>query len=318
MENNSRDSLSWLHGLDEYLLYKQSPAQEYVHEFISMNYSEDPYPALKRLIILAHEQKDLDSQSFQRSISFFLHAFAAIATDSTKELDIVEWTKISQLMFPEENLFIKLNRYFKYYEEDAAITDAFSRSQIKSKTWMIDELLKLQPKYNNIVVIAAWFGQLIDAFDGKIKFKSARCIDLDRESCVISDTVFNAKQLKNYKIKAICADVNAVELHKNGYEWDVENFNEHKVYKEKFLPDLIINTSSEHMNDDWFNKLRFKQLDSDPIVAIQSNNLFEIDEHINCVHSVDHMKKKFPMKEILFEGELQLKGYKRFMLIGKP
>jgi hypothetical protein len=72
------------------------------------------------------------------------------------------------------------------------------------------------------------------------------------------------------------------------------------------------------MNEDWFNKLRFKQLDSNPIVAIQSNNLFEVPEHVNCVHSVDHMKKKFPMKEILFEAELQLKGYKRFMLIGRP
>jgi hypothetical protein len=30
------------------------------------------------------------------------------------------------------------------------------------------------------------------------------------------------------------------------------------------------------------------------------------------------MKKKFPMREIYYEGELQLKGYKRVMLIGKP
>jgi len=288
-----------------------------VHEFISMNYSEDPYPALKRLIVTAHEQPSLDEQTFQRAITFFLQAFAAIATDSDKELNIVEWTRISQLIHPDENLFTKLNRYFKYYEEDGSIADAFSRSQIKSKTWMIDELLKIQPKYNNVLVIGAWFGQLIDAFDGKIKFKAARCVDLDRESCVISDTVFNAKTLKNYKVKAICTDINTAKLYKTGYEWDVENFKDQKVFKEKFLPDLIINTSSEHMDENWFHQLRFKQMSSDPIVAIQSNNLFDIPEHVNCVHSVDHMKKKFPMKEILFEGELQLKGYKRFMLIGR-
>jgi hypothetical protein len=52
-------------------------------------------------------------------------------------------------------------------------------------------------------------------------------------------------------------------------------------------------------------------------VAIQSNNLFDIPEHVNCVHSVDHMMKKFPMREVLFAGELQLKGYKRVMLIGR-
>ena len=69
--------------------------------------------------------------------------------------------------------------------------------------------------------------------------------------------------------------------------------------------------------EDWFHQIRFKKLDSNPIVAIQSNNMFDIEEHVNCVHSVDHMKKKFPMSEVLYEGELQLKGYKRFMLIGK-
>ena len=30
------------------------------------------------------------------------------------------------------------------------------------------------------------------------------------------------------------------------------------------------------------------------------------------------MKKIFPMEEVLYEGELQLKGYKRVMLIGRP
>ena len=54
------------------------------------------------------------------------------------------------------------------------------------------------------------------------------------------------------------------------------------------------------------------------MIAIQSNNMFDGDGHINCVHSVDHMKKKFPMKEVLYEGELQLKGYKRVMIIGRP
>jgi hypothetical protein len=116
----------------------------------------------------------------------------------------------------------------------------------------------------------------------------------------------------------VCADINNLTLHKNGYEWKIENFKDNKTYSEKFLPDLIINTSSEHMTEEWFNQLRFKQIESNPIVAIQSNNLLSGDGHINCVHSIDHMKKKFPMKEILYEGELQLKGYKRVMLIGRP
>ena len=92
-----------------------------------------------------------------------------------------------------------------------------------------------------------------------------------------------------------------------------------QLYKiEKFTPDLIINTSTEHMTEEWYHQIRFKEMESNPIVAIQSNNMFDGEGHVNCVHSIDHMKKKFPMKEILFEGELQLKGYKRVMLIGRP
>jgi hypothetical protein len=145
-----------------------------------------------------------------------------------------------------------------------------------------------------------------------------RIVEVDKSACETSDYIFNLSNLENYKVKSVFADINNLTLHKNGYEWEVRNFREETGYNEKFLPNLIINTSAEHMSEEWYNQIRFKNIESNPIVAIQSNNLFDIPEHINCVHSVDHMKKKFPMREILFEGELQLKGYKRVMLIGRP
>jgi hypothetical protein len=166
--------------------------------------------------------------------------------------------------------------------------------------------------------VAGWFGQLKMVYDKRLTYAKMRIAELDRTACETSDYIFNLSNLENYKVKAVNANINELTLHKNGYEWDVENFKEGTEYSEKFLPDLIINTSAEHMTEEWFHQIRFKELESNPIVAIQSNNLFEIPEHVNCVHSVDHMKKKFPMKEILFEGELQLKGYKRVMLIGRP
>ena len=170
----------------------------------------------------------------------------------------------------------------------------------------------------DVAVFAGWFGQLTMIFRQQLTYHSMRIVELDAGACRASDYVFNLANLTEYKIKSVCADINGLTLHKNGYEWPVENFKESTSYTEKFLPNLIINTSAEHMTEEWFHQLRFKQLDSDPIVAIQSNNLFDIPEHVNCVHSVDHMKKKFPMSKVLFAGELQLKGYKRVMLIGRP
>lgn len=237
--------------------------------------------------------------------------------------DFAEVTVKTQLakldrQFPDDKIFRSIMSYLKLNLDSLALQDAFSRSQIKSKIWLVQELAHVQAHYKQVAVLAGWFGQIKSIYEQQLAYGKMRVVELDRSACEISDHVFNASNLEDHKVKAVCADINQLTLHKNGYEWPVENFKESTSYTEKFLPDLIVNTSSEHMTEEWFHQLRFKQLDSDPIVAIQSNNLFDIPEHVNCVHSVDHMKKKFPMREVLFAGELQLKGYKRVMLIGRP
>lgn len=229
------------------------------------------------------------------------------------------YVKILYMKARYSNSLIRaINDYIKKGYDQKIIHDAMSRSQMKSKIWLVDELVKIKPVFDNVVVMAGWFGQLKFIFDNKLTFDKMRIVELDKMACEVSDYVFNLPELENYKVKSVCTDINNLTLHKNGYEWTVENLKENTGYEEKFLPNLIINTSAEHMTEEWYNQIRFKEMESNPIVAIQSNNLFDIPEHINCVHSVDHMKKKFPMKEILFEGELQLKGYKRVMLIGRP
>ena len=224
---------------------------------------------------------------------------------------------------PSDKIFRGINNYLKDKNDPAVIQDAMSRSQMKSKIWLIDELAKIKDTlpsgcFYNVLILAGWFGQLRSIYDKKLTYRKMRFLDIDRSACQTSDYIFNLADLENYKVKAVCADITQLNLHKNGYEWSVENFKEGTSYNEKFLPDLIINTSAEHMTEEWFHQIRFKELESNPIIALQSNNMFDGEGHINCVHSIDHMKKKFPMKEILFEGELQLKGYKRVMLIGRP
>jgi hypothetical protein len=234
--------------------------------------------------------------------------------------EFVVKTRLAKLdkKFPDDKIFRGIMSYLKLNLDSIALHDAFSRSQIKSKIWLIEELSKIDANYNNVLIMAGWFGQLKSIYDKKLTYRKMRIAEMDKSACEVSDYIFNLSNLENYKVKAVNTNINELTLHKNGYEWVVENFKEGTKYSEKFLPDLIINTSAEHMTDEWYKQIRFKEMASNPIVAIQSNNLFDIPEHINCVHSVDHMKKKFPMREILFEGELQLKGYKRVMLIGRP
>jgi hypothetical protein len=242
----------------------------------------------------------------------------AFGTDNMEQALLASYVRIISKRNPNDKIFRGINNYLKENTQGSAIQDAMSRSQMRSKIWLVEQLALINSNYTNVAVMAGWFGQIKTIYDKRLTYSKMRVVELDRKACETSDYVFNISNLENYKVKAVCADINGLTLHKNGYEWSVENFRDGTEYSEKFLPDLIINTSAEHMTEEWFHQLRFKQLDSDPVVAIQSNNLFDIPEHVNCVHSVDHMQKKFPMREILFAGELQLKGYKRVMLIGRP
>ena len=253
----------------------------------------------------------------------FIRDFVKILDSEDHEKAILEYCiKNLSNVDNKDKIFRSIFDYKKKVDNDD-IYDAFSRSQVKSKIWLVDELENVrqklpEPVYKHVAIFAGWYGQLKSIYDKKLTYRKIRNIEMDRNACEASDYIFNLSELENYKVKAVNANINELTLHKNGYEWDVENFKDGTKYSEKFLPDLIINTSAEHMTEEWFHQIRFKELESNPIVAIQSNNLFDIPEHINCVHSVDHMKKKFPMREILFQGELQLKGYKRVMLIGRP
>ena len=253
----------------------------------------------------------------------FLRDFVRILDSDDRETAILEYCiKHLGKQDTQDKIFRSIADYKKKVKGEA-IYDLMSRSQIKSKIWLVEELENVRqslsnPVYKQVMVMAGWFGQIKTIYDKKLTYRKMRIVELDREACKTSDYIFNLAELEDHKVKAVCADINDLTLHKNGYEWRVENFKESTSYAEKFLPDLIINTSAEHMTEEWFHQLRFKQLEGDPVVAIQSNNLFDIPEHVNCVHSVDHMQKKFPMREVLFAGELQLKGYKRVMLIGRP
>jgi hypothetical protein len=235
-----------------------------------------------------------------------------------KEALLAAYIRIINRKNPSDKIFRAIGNYIKENNSSEVMQDAMSRSQIRSKIWLVEELAKIQSHFNHVAIMAGWFGQLCAIYDKKLTYKKIRIVELDKQACELSDYSFNLSNLENYKIKSVHADISKLTLYKNGYEWAVENFKENTKYNEKFLPDLIINTSAEHMTEEWFQQLRFKELESNPIVAIQSNNMFDGEGHVNCVHSIDHMKKKFPMKEILFEGELQLKGYKRVMLIGRP
>lgn len=80
--------------------------------------------------------------------------------------------------------------------------------------------------------------------------------------------------------------------------------------------DLVINTSSEHMPD-MKDLISIKKYKRDTLFAIQSNNMFHIDDHINCVNSRYELIEKTGLSDIKYSGKLKMSnGYERYMVIG--
>jgi hypothetical protein len=283
MSESSLGPVHWLHGLEDYFEFtKDTESKKYVEFILKLVYANNP-------VIATTETGSMEE---------FVYALRKFATAPI--LDVL----------------------YKYYREGydpVPLQDAFSRGQVQSKIWLATELAKIKKDFSMVYLLGGWYGQLLNYLSvADISYNKARSIDIDSTACEISDKVFNLEYINEYKVKSVELDLNELEWLKDGAKYPVKNFTHGKIFYEVTMPDLVINTSSEHMTDDWFFKIKFKEYSPSPIVAIQSNNLLDIPEHINSVHSIDHMKKKFPMSEILYEGEIQLTGYKRFMLIGRP
>ena len=279
MSERALGPIHWLYGLSDYLEYvEEHDAKKLVDFIIKLSYADDPI--------------------FKLQETGSIHEFAFWLTKFTKDVEMLTL----------------IQKYVRDGYDTGVLPDLFSRGQVQSKIWLATELAKIKQGHDMVYVYAGWFGQLVHYLEAAgIIYNKARIFDLDPTACLVSDKVFNLNKLDNWQVKAICTDLNNIDWKSNGAIYDVT-----KDIHELTMPSLIINTSAEHMTDDWFFAIKFKEFNPQPMIVIQTNNLHDIEEHINCVHSVDHMKKKYPMSEIYFEGELQLKGYKRFMLIGRP
>ena len=186
--------------------------------------------------------------------------------------------------------------------EDKDLLDSFSPNQFKSKLKLVEHIDKLDilTKNSEIVIFGSWYGSiLIPAFYNKVK--KITCIDQDAK--VISRAKYNL--FKDFNVDFITGDV----------------FEFRDSYKNA---DLFINTSCEHMKsmkewgpaptykNPWWNRV------SPAYFAFQSNNMYDIEGHINCVSSIEEFKYQMPDKaEILVEDKIVDDRGTRFMLIGK-
>ena len=192
------------------------------------------------------------------------------------------------------------NRLRQLRQKD--VLDSFSPNQFLSKMNLINHIksLNILNKDSEIVIFGSWYGSiLIPAFYNEVK--KITCIDID------SDVIHRAKYelFKDFDVDFITGDV----------------FEFRDQYKNA---DLFINTSCEHMKPmrEWGPAPEYKNPWWDRVspayFAFQSNAMFDIPTHNNCVNNIEEFKQQLPDRaEVLIEDEIPDERGTRFTLIGK-
>lgn len=169
--------------------------------------------------------------------------------------------------------------------------NSFRGKQIESKQWLVNNLVHSPKK---VLILGSWYGTVLPVL---LKEK----YDIERIDCVDSDSEI-----------LIAAEI-FTEL--MGYENVHYYINDAKDYLrvhgvEDY--DLVINTSCEHMAFDMA-----EVIESGTVYALESNNYYGIDGHINCKESLSEFKKSTGLSNISVCLEKDMENYTRYLVIGE-
>ena len=174
------------------------------------------------------------------------------------------------------------------------LLDSVSPNQYRSKEVLIKhvENLQLVDQNSEIVIFGGWYGTiLIPAFKYVDKIT---LIDKDKDIIGVAKN----RLFDHYK--------NVDFISKDVFDWAPDS-------KRIKTCNLIINTSCEHMPS-----MKNLELDTKSYFAYQSNNMYDIEGHINCVSSIEEFKWQLPDNaKVMVEDRITDERGTRFLLVGK-
>jgi hypothetical protein len=212
------------------------------------------------------------------------------------------WTAFQKFLFISEQtefgIYIKQLKKLPHNIQQEMV-DGFSNGQVESKLWLLESLRDVLPlSHFEVKVLGSWFGllprMLLWSFGNRIK--AVRAYDIDP------------------RWEAIAKSLNEPETYSSRCQFFTKDMNEIDYGAPKILTStIVINTSCEHLEnfDTWFQRLVPGNL-----VVLQGNNFAEPAEHHTLWSSLKEFKKSAPLQTILYEGQLKLAKYDRYMLIG--
>ena len=173
------------------------------------------------------------------------------------------------------------------------ICDSYSNNQVLAKKTLIKNLDQYITEDSNVAILGSWYANiLLPLLHDKVN--EIWPIDIDEQAIKIGKNMF-FPNLENVK-------------------WAVGDVFEKSIAKDYEKINVIINTSCEHMSP----MKEWKYWWPGMIFALQSNNMFGIEGHINCVNSIDEFEDQLPEgAKVVFREEIKDTRGTRYMLVGK-
>ena len=192
--------------------------------------------------------------------------------------------------------------------------DAFTLAQLVSKAWLLEHLFQIQLKRapSTAVLLGSWVGTLVLPFLERAdtswrlaQIERVYGIDTDPDAVDLGERFNHRLVQNNWRYKGVVADCDILNCSDMEFETGGELI--------ELCPDIVFNTSCEHMGTEWFHTCS-----PDQLIVMQTNNNPEYEGHINVCQSAQEMWRKYPLNITLFSGELVTPAYTRYMQIGYP
>jgi len=301
------DNIHWINGFEEYFTYIQHPQL-------------DSFQDIKKAIVHGNIYKirDLVKREIHRGHNELTDEFLQLIFSKHIEYDHTTHRKVLRYISHciDDQFLRQVSAWSISSSKAANLNDHFSRGQVMSKLWLmniIDEHIEID-SIQNIALYGGWYATIAYfLFERFTNIEKLYSLDLDPDARWISDK-FNYPQCydQSWRFKAFEADVCNLQWKKRAKNtWYIEQLVAENDVVCDIRPDLIINTSCEHMDDTWF-----EQIPSGKLVCLQTNNYFENTQHINCVNNTAEAEEKYQFSQLIYSGSLDTPEYERYMLLG--
>jgi hypothetical protein len=168
--------------------------------------------------------------------------------------------------------------------------DGLSRFQMQSKVWAANILKSYD--LGNVYLCGGWIGTLARViFDVSKSTATITSFDIDDVANKAS-MILNLELASSGKYAAVNQDIYTLDY---------------------TVPDTVVNTICEHVPDfqRWLD-----MIPSGKLVLLQTNNMFEMTDHVNCVETLEEFKTQCQDVDIAYSNTISYAGWHRFMIVG--